>query len=154
MGFFRFLNTRLFAHAEESEQDFEKIKKVDDKLTFSVSHLFGFDYLRSQWNKLITDSEGRLIVSSGATTTRNCEISEPNVDGSPSLVANYRENRKELWIHNSSGFDLYLLFDDSAGLTSGMLIPKDATFIFTVYIGEMYMINNSGSGSIYVVDVY
>ena len=154
MGIIKFLNTRLFAHEEESSQDFEKVKEVDNKITFSVSHLFGYDYLRSQWTKLTADTDGRLLVSSGATKTTNNTNSQVPVDTTVTPIASVRPNRIEVWIQNTGNEDVRVLFNDIIDDSIGIVLVPNQTFIIDTMSSALYAICDANSTTLNIIDIY
>lgn len=126
--------------------------QAEETFVQSLSYILGYIAQKKAWKPLLSDTDGRLLVSTSPTKSNSSNHSNPNLAASSFLVLAENEDRKAYVIQNTSGQDVYLSFDGGDATTNDFLLVNNATWVDDIYYGKVTGIAASASGSLRVVE--
>lgn len=154
MGKLIVFNPKYLRLKDEASQELDKAIETSENLQKALSFGLVYDYANEAWVRPISDTDGRLLVSTSPTKASNAPISSPALALASFLVLAANPNRKAVMIQNESGNDVYITFSDSNATVNDFLLKSGVIFIDDVYLGEINGIALVASGNLTVVEYY
>lgn len=137
----------------ENSGDNKDNPELDEKLLQSLSRLLAWDYANESWQMIISDNDGRLLVSTSPTKASSNVSSNPNITTVASNILTENPDRKQAIIQNTGGVSVYLGFGETATITKGFLLIPDAIFISDVWLGYISAITATGTSTLSIQEM-
>lgn len=115
-----------------------------------LSLLFGWNDAANKWKPLQSDSQGRLLTSTGSSQSDTPTTSKATVTSSSSVVLSANEDRLALALYNASSNIIYFNLGDDAATANSFPIPPSGFYYTSLYAGEVNAICPSGSGDLHI----
>ena len=130
-----------------------EIEQVDKGLKQTLARLWGWNYLKGRFQKLICDVDGRLMVSSDATKAdaANQSVVIVPVGGIGVLAAN--PQRRQVIIQNVGAADAHIVFGNAAALSPAMVLKPNVAFTDDIYVGAIVAMTSAGVTNLEVTEM-
>lgn len=137
----------------ETLVDLDAPVTINSETTKGLSFILGWDYTNERWARLLSDSDGRLLVSTGQTKTETNTSSNPTVTSSDLEILQANPDRKQVYIQNLGTDNVYLGFGETASVSDGFVLFPKMTIIEDVFIGSIHAIAASGSHILHIQEM-
>lgn len=134
-----------------SEYDGEPIE-AEETFQQALAYLLGWIPTTKAWIPILSDVDGRLLVSTSPTKSNEANRSNPTINTVSALIIAENVDRKLIIVQNTGTVDFHIGFGTAAAGVSDFLVVAGATFIDDVYYGEMNGITALGTASLSVVE--
>lgn len=127
--------------------------EISTDIQSTLDRLMGFDANNEQFNLLLCDSDGRLLVSTSATQGASAVNSAPVVGVATTILLAANLSRKIVYIFNNGTSPIFVTYGVPATLALGFPIAPGGAFIEDRYLGAINAISSIAGQDTRVVEI-
>lgn len=127
-------------------------QEIENGLKQTLARLLGWNYLRDRFDFLITDADGRLLVSTDPTKSEDVTHSVVSVTTSSGEVLAALPTRRAFTILNNGSVVVYFQLGTPAATDTSMPLNPGISWSDTLYIGQVTAIVSSGTCELRVLE--
>ena len=117
---------------------------ISAEIQQSLSRLMGWDYTNGWWRPSLSDSDGRLLVSTGSVKSNVCIQASGTVGGGSVVAVAENPNRKLYWVEASGVGDIYVSLNTTFTLSSAIRLLPGMIWVDDVYYGQVRVASDGG----------
>lgn len=131
----------------------QELIETEDKYRQALSFLFGWFAPKRRWKPILSDADGRLLVSSSETKSGVGEHSAPEISAVSAVMLPANVNRKLMIIQNFNDFDVFLSFDGGDATAVAFILQSGASYVDNVYYGKVTGRTATDTGSLNITEL-
>lgn len=131
---------------------FEFSPEIDPKLLQTFSREMGWDANNGIWRMLLTDVDGRLLVSTSVTQGANANQFALNVGLASVQIIGANNSRRTIIIQNLGINSIYVNFGSNGSTVTGLVIPSNGTLIEDHFLGAINAISLGATNDVHIVE--
>lgn len=125
---------------------------IADQLIQAFVRNFGWDANNKLWRRVLTDTDGRMLVSTSVTQGSSSNQPQINVGTSTVQLLGINNSRRLVMIQNLGAVPIYIGFGVPATVAGGFQIAAGGTFIDDHFLGAINAIAPSGTADTRIVE--
>lgn len=131
----------------------ERYPDISSDIQSTLARLMGFDPNNEQFNLLLCDSDGRLLISSSASVAASANNAAAVVGIATTVLLVANPSRKAAYIYNNGTVTIYTMYGNPATLALGFPIPPAGVFIEDRYLGQINAISTLAGQDVRLVEI-
>lgn len=128
------------------------LPEVDEKIQQAITRLLGWDTNNELWRSLLTDQDGRLLVSTSVTQGQSAVQTAVSVGVATVQLIGINTSRRLIMIQNLGAAAIYINFGNPGSLTTGFQIPSNGVFIDDHFLGAINAISAAAANDVRVTE--
>lgn len=142
-----------FANNDLQLDPYERKPKISDEITQTIARLLGWHDTSKQYRSILSDADGRLLVSSSPTQSSAATNSQASVGVASSQLLAANPLRKQYIIQNLGSVAIYIAFGTAAIVATHFQLPAGGIFADDVWVGAIFAISTLAAQDVRIVEM-